>query len=157
MMRKAGLGLLAVLVLIGIAIGAWLRSHPDDTPASATALTVAADCDSARQTCSARAADLEIELCLGPPVRPMEAFEIRVLNPRNALDDDAQITLEFQMRDMDMGLNRYRLEHAADGEWRGRAILPMCVSGRSDWLAKLEIAQGGHRWTAELPFTVAPQ
>ncbi|HEY9199615.1 MAG TPA: hypothetical protein VIR60_09625 [Gammaproteobacteria bacterium] len=157
MMRKAGLGLLAVLVLLGIAIGAWLRSHPDDAPASATWLTVDADCDSARQTCSARAADLEIELRLGPPVRPMEAFEIRLQGSPEALADAAQITLEFQMRDMDMGLNRYRLERAADGVWRGRAILPMCVSGRSDWLAKVEIDQDGRRWTAELPFTVAPQ
>lgn len=157
MMRKAGLGLLAVLVLLGVAIGWWLRSGMDVAAPSTSLLQIDADCDSAQQSCSARAADLEIALRLGPPVRPMEAFEIRLLSPRDTLDEDARITLEFQMRAMDMGLNRYRLERAADGAWRGRAILPMCVSGRSDWLAKLEIGQSGRRWTAELPFTVAPQ
>lgn len=40
--------------------------------------------------------------------------------------------LEFAMRDMDMGFNRYRL---ADGgpQWQARVTLPVCVTGSHDW------------------------
>lgn len=51
----------------------------------------------------------------------------------------AQVQAEFAMQGMEMGLNRYRLEHQANGEWQGRVTLPVCVSGRRDWLLVLEV------------------
>lgn len=156
MMRKPLWGLLTVVALIALVIGLRsLRPGADDAAQPATLLQAAADCDSARQACAARGEDLEFELRLGPSVRPMEAFDVRLRGLRGALDADAQISVEFQMRGMDMGLNRYRLEPAADGAWQGRAMLPVCTTGRSDWIARVEIAQRGRRWTAELPFSVA--
>lgn len=154
-MRKTFWVLLTVLALIALAIGLWSLRPDADTARPATPLQVAADCDCARQACVARGAELDLELLLGPPVRPMEAFDIRLRSLRGVLGVDAQISVEFQMRAMDMGLNRYRLEPAADGLWQGRAILPVCTTGRSDWVARIDIEQGGRRWTAELPFTVA--
>lgn len=158
MMRKTLWGVLTVVALIALAIELWsLRPGADKAAQLATPMQIVADCDSAKQACAARGEDLEFELRLGPPVRPMEAFGIQLRGLRGALDADAQITVEFQMRDMDMGLNRYRLEPAADGAWQGRAILPVCTTGRSDWIARVEIVQRGRRWTAELPFSVAQQ
>ena len=154
-MRKIWWGVLTVAALIALASGLWSLQPDADSVAQPTPLQAAADCDSARQACVARGADLEFELRLGPPVRPMEAFGIHLRSLRGALDADARISVEFQMRAMDMGLNRYRLERAADGAWNGQAILPVCTTGRSDWVARVEIAQDARRWTAELSFTVA--
>lgn len=154
-MRKTLWRLLTVLALIALAIGLWsLRPDTETAAQPATSLQVAPDCDSARQPCRARGEDLEFELRLGPPVRPMEAFDIRLRSLRGTFDADAQISVEFQMRAMDMGRNRYRLERAAEGAWNGRAILPVCATGRNDWIARVEIVQRGRRWTADLPFTV---
>jgi hypothetical protein len=50
-----------------------------------------------------------------------------------------QVYAEFVMQGMEMGLNRYRLERQLNEEWQGRVTLPVCVSGRRDWLLILEV------------------
>lgn len=59
------------------------------------------------------------------------------------------VSIGFEMEGMEMGPNRYRLVRDADGIWRARVLLPVCVSGRRDWLMVVEI--DGAR--AALPFT----
>jgi len=148
-----------VLIAVGL-IGVWvLRSGQEVSPPEAVLLQAEANCDSAQRACRIFGTELEFELRLGPPVRAMESFEISLRRLRGRLDTDAQVTVEFQMRDMEMGLNRYRL--AADagdvsdagGVWRGQAVLPVCSAGRSDWIAQVEISTSGQHWRAELPFT----
>ncbi|CUA81565.1 MULTISPECIES: hypothetical protein [Gulbenkiania] len=57
---------------------------------------------------------------------------------------------EFSMQGMDMGFNRYRF--VADGKvWRARVTLPVCSTGRADWLMTLEV-DGRHY---QLGFTVS--
>jgi len=144
------------LVVVGV-IAAWLlRSGIQRPMEDVVTLQIETNCDSAQRACRARGDDLELELRLGPPVRPMETFDIQLRRLHGRLDTDAQVTVEFQMRDMEMGLNRYRL--AADagdagGVWRGQAVLPICSAGRSDWFAQVEISASGQHWRAELPFT----
>lgn len=147
----------AVLVAAGL-LGVWtLRPGQDRSMQDVVTLKVETDCDSAQRACVARGDDLELELRLGPPLRTLESFEIRLRRVRGTLDAHAQVELQFQMRAMDMGLNRYRLLTDADGVWRGRAMLPVCSAGRSDWTAQLDISVDGRRWRAEFPFTVAPR
>lgn len=45
----------------------------------------------------------------------------------------------FTMRDMDMGYNRYRLTQQQPQLWQARVVLPVCVTGRHDWLLTLDI------------------
>jgi hypothetical protein len=129
-----------------------LRPALDRPVQETVVLRIETDCDSAQRACRARGDGLELELRLGPPVRPMEAFNIQLRKLRGVLVPDTHVEIQFQMRAMDMGINRYRLLADADGVWRGRAMLPVCTTGRSDWLARVEIMQNGRRWTAELPF-----
>jgi len=49
------------------------------------------------------------------------------------------VSVVLQMQGMDMGLNRYRLLRAPHGEWRATITLPVCVSGRRDWLMIVEV------------------
>lgn len=68
------------------------------------------------------------------PLRPF-ALEIH-------LPQAQQVAVELTMRDMNMGSNLYPLQRDAQGIWRGRVILPVCVSGRRDWVMTV-IADGG--------------
>lgn len=138
------------MLSIGPESGSGLGSGPG---ANALRLSDAA-CDSARRACVAEGDDFAIEWLLGPPVRALESFALELRVVRGSVPMDAQITVDFHMRAMDMGQTRYRLQRAADGVWHGRAMLPVCVSGRSDWVAAVSIQADGRRWTAELPFTV---
>lgn len=151
---KPLLGLLGLSAALAALIGLWTLQPGMDASPDAIALQAGLDCDSARHACRAHNDDLEIELRLGPAVRPLETFDIQLHGVRGDLDAQARIDIQFQMRDMDMGLNRYRLDRDADGVWRGRAVLPVCTTGRSDWYAVIEIVQEGRRWVAEMPFVV---
>lgn len=143
-----------ILVVVTILLVAWrYRAILQPAPATAQTLAVDAGCDSAHTACVARVETLAIEIGLGPSVRPMQPFNIRLRTVLGRLSDSAQVELQFQMRGMDMGLNRYRLVAGDTGVWHGQAILPVCSQGRSDWIAQLEIHDGGRHWAATLPFT----
>ena len=54
----------------------------------------------------------------------------------------------FTMRGMDMGFNRYHLLAVGSGVWQARIVLPVCVTGRRDWILTLTI--DGENY--EIPF-----
>ena len=152
--RQQWMGALGLLLAVAVLFGLWTyRPGSDAITQTATPLTVAVDCNSAQATCEARGDGLAIELGLGPEVRPMQPFDIRLRALEGQLSASAIVELEFQMQAMNMGLNRYRLRREEHGAWTGQAILPVCRSGRSDWLAQLDIRDGERRWMAVLPFT----
>jgi hypothetical protein len=55
---------------------------------------------------------------------------------------------------MDMGLNRYQLITDGAGRWLAKVTLPVCSSGRGDWLAVVEVVTEGRRFAAQLPFVI---
>lgn len=65
---------------------------------------------------------------------PLKPFALTVIAP------GAQaVQVELNMQGMEMGLNRYRLLPQANGEWHAAITLPVCVSGRRDWLMVIEV------------------
>lgn len=79
-------------------------------------------------------------------VRPtaLETFDLSV-----HAGGAARVRAEFQMVGMDMGFNRYDLQSAGDGLFVSRVTLPVCISGRRDWILSLEL--DGSRYA--IPFT----
>lgn len=63
----------------------------------------------------------------------MEPFTLEVTLPTTT-----QLHARFRMRNMEMGLNRYRLIAEKGGRWHAEVVLPACVQGRSDWELQLE-------------------
>lgn len=83
---------------------------------------------------------LELRFSRQPAV--MQSFDLDVAAPA-----DAAPYVSFQMRGMEMGLNRYRLLRK-NGRWHASVMLPACVQGRRDWVLRLEA--GGKVY--EMPF-----
>lgn len=50
----------------------------------------------------------------------------------------------FQMSKMEMVPVQYHFKAGQDGTWKTQIILPVCVTGRSDWLMTVEA--DGQRW-----------
>ena len=65
---------------------------------------------------------------------PLKPFALTVRAPAAQA-----VNVEVQMQGMEMGLNRYRLIRQANGEWRATITLPVCVTGRRDWLMLIEV------------------
>lgn len=59
-----------------------------------------------------------------------------------------EVYASFQMHGMDMGFNRYRLLSAGAGNWHAQVLLPVCVTGRRDWILTLTVDGG----SVEIPF-----
>ena len=64
----------------------------------------------------------------------LHPFTLRVIMPHAQ-----NIFASFAMRDMAMGSNRYRLLHESGNLWQAKVVLPVCVTGRHDWLLTLDI------------------
>lgn len=87
----------------------------------------------------------------GRPIRIGVEGELRVLQPFHvwlSAPGARKVQARFTMAGMDMGFNLYTLQPDAQGLFRARIVLPVCVSGRRDWVMSLEI--DGRR--IDLPF-----
>jgi len=54
-------------------------------------------------------------------------------------DDVDKAQASFTMVGMDMGFNLYTLRPDGKGAYRARITLPMCVTGRMDWLLHVDL------------------
>lgn len=77
-----------------------------------------------------------------------QAVQVRFIDPPSGLHpftvhvttaNAKNVYASFSMRDMEMGYNRYRLTQQTPQQWQARVVLPVCVTGRHDWLLTLDI------------------
>ena len=116
-------------------------------------LPVASDCDPKRRPCLAGDASQGLTLFLPESARLMQPFPIQVqVHGMSA----SSVTVDFQMRGMEMGVNRVRLAPTDGESWRGSATLPVCVTGRADWLALVEAESDAGPKQATFEFSIAP-
>lgn len=135
-MRRVLTPVLLVIALVAIAVaGYWLKR-----PAAA----VAVSCANPLAGCTFSHRGAAVTVRFSAPPTSLEAFELRVRAP-----GAARISAEFQMKGMEMGFNRYDLRPAANGEFGAQVTLPVCVSGRRDWVLTLDV-DGSHY---ALPFS----
>ncbi len=147
---------LVLFVFIGVSLtGQYVINQGksgDDAPPSQV-LATPVDCDAAQTACTAEGEGLRLHLQLGPGVRALKPFRsllaIEGVAPEKVLD----VEIEFVMRDMDMGVNRYRLLWE-EGRWVAEAVLPVCLAGRSDWVAELRLLTEDGAMRADFPFQV---
>lgn len=83
-----------------------------------------------------------LELRFSHTPSAMQAFDLEIVAPQ-----ETPVHASFQMRGMEMGMNRYRLLWE-QGKWRAKVMLPACVQGRHDWLLRLEVDGRAY----EIPF-----
>ncbi len=118
-----------VLILLGIAsVVAWHRlSTPEMAPASTLS------CADLHAGCATRLDGRPVTVAIVGELKVLSPFEIVV---RTRAD---KIQASFTMEGMDMGFNLYTLRPDAAGVFRARVTLPVCVTGRRDWVMTLDI------------------
>ena len=107
--------------------------------------------------CTAGNEQLRLSVSLGPGVAALKPFPVTLAMDADSRPDVKEITLVFSMQGMTMGQNRYRMIRQSDRVWSAKVTLPICTSGRSDWLADLDIESDEGRWSLEIPFVLHPQ
>ena len=135
-MRRALTPLLLVVALVTIAAaGYWLKRPAD-------AITVR--CSDPVAGCTFGHGDATARVRFSVRPTALETFDLSV----HALGA-ARVRAEFQMVGMDMGFNRYDLQPSGDGLFVSSVTLPVCISGRHDWILYLELDDARYA----IPFT----
>lgn len=116
-------------------------------------LSVDMPCDASVQECVVRSGATQWSVRLGPQVVALKSFPVELRASGEAPD---AVRVKFAMSGMSMGLNEYRLIPAGDGVWKADVMLPICTSGRSDWLAEFTVESGDVRSMFVLHFELRP-
>lgn len=145
--------LLVVLALLGamiLAVTAF-KLKPLLAPGGDLVAVADEDCDLRAGPCTAHfpgggAVTVSLEPRGIPVVRPL-AIEVTT----QALEVSA-VAVDFSGVDMNMGYNRSSLRPAGQGLYRGQGMLPVCVSGRMRWEARVLVATPAGLFAAPFRF-----
>jgi hypothetical protein len=103
-------------------------------------------CDLAGQSCEIQGYRLDIDR----PVVPLTLLKAR-LQTRASIDS---AVLYLEMKDMDMGINRFKLNPVEGGSWEADVMIPVCSTGRRDWLVSLVVQEKGRNYRLVYPLSV---
>jgi hypothetical protein len=92
------------------------------------------DCPSLSSSCTGRMDGRTVTVGVQGNLKALQPFDLWV-----RAKDAARVQARFTMEGMDMGFNLYTLHPDRDGVFRARVTLPVCVSGRRNWLMTLDI------------------
>ncbi len=147
--------LLAAVVLAGLAFGGgvWMDRQQSLQPKNVTPLLPDLACNLRSGPCrlplpSGGAVELSILPRNLPPMAPLELSV--------TLDDSAYEAkwVEFAGTEMDMGFNRSGLAAQAPGRFGGSGMIPVCVSDRMLWEARVMLTDGNEWVSAPFRFEV---
>lgn len=126
--------ILPFLVLLLLAVAGVVMREAGQEGEDDAAEPVTVGCENLLQGCRVpfRGKNLEVGFSSAPS--PLAPFELKVAAP-----SARQVHAELAMLGMEMDANRYRLVKGNDGVWRGKVILPVCASGRRDWMLTLDL------------------
>ena len=105
-----------------------------------------ANCDIQRAPCGAVTdSGLEVLFSISPrPVRVMEDLEFTMMLTRKGKPvSGAIILLDLSMPGMFMGSNQPKLKEEMPGRYRGRGVIPRCVTGQRTWQAFIAVRHSG--------------
>jgi hypothetical protein len=125
------------------------NSQEDDR--RTTSIAVVGACD-VQRGCQAGDAEFSAQVRFDALPRALKAFPVSVRTAGKRSVESVMVT--FFMEGMDMGLNRYRMLGDAVNGWHADVALPICVSGRSDWIAEFEFVIPDRRILLRVPFAL---
>jgi hypothetical protein len=141
---------------LGMVVLGWI-SACDKSKSSLPEETLSVDvpCDATGQGCNAQSGAMQWTVRIGPEAVALKSFPVslRIAGSDETLES---ARVKFVMSGMSMGLNEYQLISVDNNAWEADVMLPICTSGRSDWLAEFSVASKRKRWRLVVPFVLRP-
>lgn len=119
--------MLVILLIAGVVLASRFLQPAPSAP-------VQVDCPNLAAGCSASLDGRRIALGVRGELKVLSPFEVWV-----EAAGAKSVQASFTMEGMDMGFNLYTLRPDPDSLFRARVTLPVCVSGRRDWVMTLHI------------------
>ena len=102
--------------------------------------------------CRATNESLAATVIFGTDVRGLQPFPVKVLFEAGGQVES--VTVAFSMQGMDMGWNRYSLSDDSMSAWKAVVTLPICSTGRTDWIAEFDLLAAGRHYRLQVPFVL---
>jgi hypothetical protein len=108
---------------------------------AAPAEVIALPCPDLQAGCSTQLNGETVRVRVEGIIKPLEPFQVRVeVAGGKGVDKRMEkVEASFTMEGMDMGFNLYTLRAAGEGVFQARVTLPVCVTGRRDWIMNLDL------------------
>lgn len=159
-MKKINKNIIITVLLISIIIVIAVQSKKvvnDRTERKVITLPVSI-CKPQEQICKIEFDGLDIELSLDKDIYYLKPFNVSVFSKKNNNSIIEFIQIDFKMKDMDMGVNRFKLKKQNSQNykqvWKGKALLPICVTRRADWYSELEVVTRENKYIFTFPVSV---
>jgi len=117
-------------------------------------INLSPDCDPSQQACGANLQGLSITLSTSQPVSAMKLFDVKLQANGFSQQTINKASANFVMQGMEMGLSKFNLAEMKKGIWQGQAMLPVCTSGRSDWLVEIKLETKEQEYLAQFQLKV---
>lgn len=134
----------------------YKKSNIETPPLSITHIVVE-NCNPQKQACAVEFENVKLEILLDKNIYYLKPFNISVTSDLKKHSKIENIRIEFKMKNMDMGVNRFELKGRIGKNhslWESKALLPICVTGRADWSAELEVVTEKSKYRLSFPFLV---
>lgn len=116
------------------------------------------NCHPQIQSCKVKFKKISFDISLDDNIYYLKLFNVSVLTENLNSDDIKSIDIDFKMKNMDMGINRFQLKKSdlknRKQFWFGKALLPVCVAGRADWFSELEVVTKDSKYILTIPVLV---
>lgn len=139
---------IAVLMVI-LAMFFWWRheqSPPEQNPLSKIA------CQPIEGNCVAKIEAGQLQWSVEKSIQYLKPFLNKIQLSNVQQNNVRQISIEFIMQGMQMAVNRSVFKKQSSGIWQAQSVLPICVSGRKDWLAIVRVESQQGVWQTGFQF-----
>ncbi len=150
-----------LIMLAGLAVYHFIMSSKNTAKQPVLLESAKSDCNPVEFVCEAGNTKHAVTLQFPEKVVYLKPFKIRITTQGFENESIEKVNVDFKMVGMDMGLNRFGLRAMNDEKgnvyYEGEGILPVCVSGRVDWMANTQIITSDKFYEATFKFKVGKQ
>lgn len=147
---------LLIITTMVLVFSQYLDSENEDK--QRTVINVSIENCTAQQVCLVNSDEFNIKILFDKNIYYLKPFEVIILTKSKVDIEIKSIQIDFKMKGMNMGVNRFKLSNVNSEnnnlKWVGKALLPICVTGRADWFAELEVVTKLNKYIYSVPVLV---
>ena len=115
---------------------------------------ITSQCEAQNRTCIVTVDDLKIKVLFEKNIYYLKPFSLSLWTESHGDLKVKSVSVDFKMKNMNMGVNRFKLKRNKLAHWQGKALLPICVTGRADWFSEIDILTSKGRYRFIFPIIV---
>lgn len=155
MLNKLTILIVFVIIVAGAFVFTKNKNEAVTFKEKAVIKIQANSCNTGNKECVVELSEFKVKISFDGDIFYLKPFNVSVTNENLENLQLESIQIDFKMNNMKMGVNRFLLKNDENKSiWKGIALLPICVTGRADWLSEIELETKTNKYLISLPILV---